>query len=218
MAKQSLKSSAVQQKNQKKKVSPDDALNSLIEGNKRFSQGLRSVDSMVDILQLQALAEKGQNPKAVILTCSDSRVPTETVFDQGVGDLYVLRVAGNVLSDIFLAGIEYSLTYFETPLILVLGHTKCGAVNAAFQQYGNPSAELPSPSLKHLVNAITSCHPGPKSEIELNWENVTAQVEKLSSESVVVKKNLKEGKLKIVGAIYDISTGKVHFSRDESSL
>lgn len=111
----------------------ENALTQLIEGNKRFTSGLRSVNSLATIERLPELAEKGQKPFAIILSCSDSRVPAEIVFDQGAGDLFMVRVAGNTVAPSLLASMEFAATNFGSPLIVVMGHTNCGAVNAAIK-------------------------------------------------------------------------------------
>jgi len=109
---------------------PGSALEVLLEGNKRFTSGTRSIEPMLSHLKMPSLAANGQKPFAVALTCSDSRSPAEMIFDQGVGDLFVVRVAGNVIAPSLLASVEFAVANFGSPLIVVLGHTLCGAVKA----------------------------------------------------------------------------------------
>jgi carbonic anhydrase len=212
MKEQQQKFSQTPAKNPSQKLSPDDALARLKEGNHRFSQGLRSIDTLINRTELKNLAEQGQNPIAIILTCSDSRAPTETLFDCGLGSLYVLRVAGNALSEVFLAGIEYAVTYFNTPLILVLGHTQCGAIAAAFDQLKHPEKALPTPSLEILVHEIARDQKDVQDPDELGLKNIARQVERIPKESQIVSEKIKSGKLKIRGALYNISTGVVEFT------
>jgi len=134
--------------------SPRDALELLEEGNRRFVTGVRSVEPLLSHLKLQELAENGQRPFAVVLTCSDSRSPAELVFDQGLGDLFVVRVAGNVVAPSLLASIEFAVSNFGSPIVLVLGHTQCGAITASIQHKKEPHVPLPSVHLEELVGRI----------------------------------------------------------------
>lgn len=192
-------------------LSPDEAFKRLFDGNVRFSNGLRSVNALIDLVKLRDLATKGQHPFAIILTCSDSRVPTETVFDCGLGDLYVLRVAGNCLSDILLAGIEYAVQFFSTPLCVVLGHTGCGAIQATYDQLADETLSSPSSNIRTLLNSIASGDSLPKTPTDLSWANIHRNVERIQNESQIIQTRVKENRLKIVGAMYDLSAGKVHF-------
>ncbi len=151
---------------------------------------------------------RGQQPHAVILTCADSRVPPEIVFDQGLGDLFTIRVAGNVAPDAEVASIEYAVEHLHTPLVVVMGHQSCGAVGAAIEG-GQPPGHLPA-----LVNAIrpavekARALPGNLSDnaVRLNVEMV---VEQLRSSHPVLEEEVAAGKLRIVGAVYSLETGSV---------
>ena len=192
-------------------LSPDEALNRLIQGNLRFASGLRSVNTLIDIVRLKELAMKGQRPFTIILTCSDSRLPTETVFDCGLGDLYVLRIAGNTLSDIFLAGIEYAVQFFSTPLCVVLGHTGCGAIQATYDQLKDATLSPPSSNIRSLLNSIAAGKKLPKNPNELAWDNIRRNVQRIQNESQLIRDRVKEKRLRVVGGIYELSQGLVIF-------
>ncbi len=186
-------------------------LSLLREGNGRFADG-KSIHPNLDIARRAELAAAGQEPSATILACSDSRDPVEMIFDRGVGDLFVVRVAGNVAGLSELATIEYGVTHLGTPLLIVMGHTKCGAVTAAVK-----GAELHGhlPSLINLIKpaAEKAKVSAPEEElvpraIELNvWQ----QVENIFAKSALVREFAAAGKVQIVGAVYDITTGKVQW-------
>jgi carbonic anhydrase len=191
--------------------SPDEALDQLIQGNLRFASGLRSVNTLIDIVKLKELAVRGQRPFSIILTCSDSRLPTETVFDCGLGDLYVLRVAGNTLSDVYLAGIEYAVQFFSAPLCVVLGHTGCGAIQATYDQLKDATRSPPSSHIRNLLNSIGAGMKLPKDPTELAWDNIRRNVLRIQNESSLIRDRIQEKRLKIVGGIYDLSKGLVTF-------
>lgn len=150
----------------------------------------------------------GQSPEAAILTCADSRVPPEILFDQGLGDLFDVRVAGNVAGDTEIASLEYAAEHVHCPVIVVMGHQKCGAVSAALEG-GNAPGHLPS-----LINAIKPAVdaskglPGDRVEntVRINVENVVKQ---LSTSKPILSEAVTAGHLKIVGAVYSLDTGKV---------
>ena len=135
-------------------MTPTQAIQRLQEGNNRFTSGLKSVDSLLAYSKMAELAEKGQTPFAIVLTCSDSRSPVEMIFDEGLGDLFVVRVAGNVVAPSLLASMEFAVANFHSSVIVVLGHTKCGAVDACLKHVQNPTEELPSPHLEELIGRI----------------------------------------------------------------
>lgn len=188
-------------------VSPNEAIKRLLDGNQRFiNQKRQYPDQSLEHLRLVANA---QYPFAAILGCADSRVPAEIVFDQGLGDLFVVRVAGNVVSDTVIGSLEYSTTVLGSQLIVVLGHKRCGAVAEAIKNEPLPGRigliiEGIKPSVErvklrtgdNMQNAVIA--------------NIQYQTEKLQESSTILAKLLSEGKLKIVGACYDIDTGKVN--------
>lgn len=214
-------------------LNSDEALHLMIEGNARFASGVRAVESFVSSLRLRDLAEKGQKPFCVILTCSDSRAPTETIFDRGLGDMFVLRVAGNVLSPVFLAGIEYASRHFDIPLCIVMGHTQCGAIAATLGRAMSPDNPLPSSHLETLTQTILpfDLHlielPDPseltekrkeKALKDLNWANVRRNVARIGAESPMLAERIEKGDLRIVGCLYYIESGKVTFDLKPQEL
>jgi len=186
-------------------ISPDEALEKLIAGNKRFSAGKSTHKKWEQEARQKKSAS--QEPFAVILGCSDSRTPPELLFDQGLGDLFVVRVAGNVVGDIELASIEYGVAHLHSPLIVVLGHQGCGAVTAALQ---GPSAQSDLHEIYPLIaSAITECkQAGTEGLVDVIYCNVRHSVQTLKSASALVP-FLDKKKLKIVGGYYDFQTGKV---------
>jgi carbonic anhydrase len=193
-------------------TSAEAALARLKEGNRRFRTGA-ALHPNVDAARLVETAGRGQAPFAAILGCSDSRVPCELVFDQGVGDLFVVRVAGNVCAVDEVASIEYGVGHLGAPLIVVLGHEKCGAVTAVVNE-----AELEG-SIPQLVDHIRPAvaeaqrlHPGLKSDALVRFAlraNVVQSIEDLFRRSGMARTLVREGKLTVVGAIYDLETGEV---------
>src|SRR5262249_38669819 len=154
---------------------------------------------------------KGQQPFASIMGCADSRVPPEVVFDQGLGDLFVVRVAGNVADDTAIGSLEYAATVLAVPLILVLGHSHCGAVAAALK--AAPGADL-SPGIKSLVDAIqpaiqpVKSRPGDMLDNAVR-ANVVHVVQQLRSSKPTLAGLVGDGKVRIVGGHYDLATGVV---------
>jgi len=187
-----------------KPVSPGVALNRLIQGNKRFVDQKRLSPHQTRARILETAS--AQYPFAAILGCADSRVPAEIVFDQGIGDLFVVRVAGNVASNEGIGSLEYATANLGTQLIVVLGHTKCGAVHAAVENQPLPGrissfAEEIKPAVELVKNK-----PG---DLELNSviSNVKYQVQKLKETPSILGSLIASGKLEIVGGYYDIGTG-----------
>ena len=150
----------------------------------------------------------GQHPSVIVLSCSDSRVPPEIVFDQGLGDLFVIRVAGNVVEPAGLASIEYAAEHFHSPVIVVLGHERCGAVDAAVKGGEAPGhiGELVK-AIQPAVNAAAS-KPGDKVDNSV-IENVRMMAEKLRTSRPILAELAEKGKIKVVGGRYDLDTGVV---------
>lgn len=186
-------------------LTPDEALKQLLAGNDRFLASKRQNphQSMARVTEVA----KGQAPFAAILCCADSRVPPEIVFDQGLGDLFVVRVAGNIATVEDIASEEYATAILGTPLLLVMGHERCGAVDAALK-----GGELPG-MINSLVTAIkpaidaTEGQPGDRLTNAVK-ANVLNQVRRLQT-SPVIARLIQQGQLKIVGSYYDLDTGKV---------
>ncbi|BDI16225.1 carbonic anhydrase [Nostoc cf. commune SO-36] len=188
-------------------VSSNEAIRRLLDGNQRFIEQKRKYpDQSLERLRLVA---KAQYPFAAILGCADSRVPAEIVFDQGLGDLFVVRVAGNVVSDTVIGSLEYSTAVLGSQLIMVLGHRRCGAVAEAIKNEPLPGR------IGLIIEGIKPSVEKVKFRTGDNMQdaviaNIQYQTEKLQESSTILAKLLREGKLKIVGACYDIDTGKIN--------
>ena len=187
-------------------LSPTAALEKLMAGNQRYLQNAATHPDQT--AARRAMLAASQHPFATILGCSDSRVAPEIIFDQGLGDLFVIRVAGNVLDDDIIGSIEYAVEHLHTPLILVLGHSKCGAVTAAVS--GEPvSGHIKAivKSMKPVIEATRGL-PGDRVEraVEANVEHVVNQLKDCKP---ILAEHLKTGTLKIVGGRYDLGSGKV---------
>jgi len=189
---------------------PDEALAELMAGNRRY------VESTIfnhDFSVARASAPDVHSPIAGILSCSDARVASEIIFDRGPGDLFMVRVAGNYLSEYGLASLEYCVEYSNTPLLMVLGHTQCGAVTAALKVV-KEKTRLPG-SLPFLIGAIeASVHSAEDSHPEdLLYasivENVRRNVSRLQTISPIINEAQAQGRVKVVGGVYDLSDGKV---------
>jgi carbonic anhydrase len=192
---------------------PDAALAALKAGNARF------VDDGVHCRQHSGIRKKlasGQAPDAIVLSCSDSRVPPELVFDQELGELFVVRVAGNILSDEALASIEYALTHLGSRLIVVMGHDSCGAVKAALAT--PKGGDAGSPSLNELIGRIqanlgeaTAADSSDPAAHAAVVRNVSAVAGELITRSEIVRKAVEAGRARIVRAVYAMESGKVGF-------
>jgi carbonic anhydrase len=185
---------------------PDEALARLKEGNARFVAGKLQEADLGSQRRIEL--STGQRPIAVILTCSDSRATPEIVFDKGLGVLFVVRVAGNVGGPAVYASIEYALAELKAPLIVVLGHTNCGAVDAALK-----NQELPSANLQHLVDLIHTGNTPPNHD-KVNLEtgirnNIVYQTQLLTKQSKIIQDFANRGQVKIVPALYDLKSGEV---------
>lgn len=200
-------------------LSASAALNRLKEGNQRFVTGEQNRDALSDQTKRQATVNS-QEPFAIILGCSDSRVPAELVFDQGVGDLFVIRVAGNVVAPSQIGSVEFAAAQFGTPLVVVLGHSQCGAVTTTLDELQQPT-DLRSRNLQSIVSRIRPAVEG-LLETELRHQpekliseavkaNVRASVNQLSNGSEILEKLIQEEKLTVVGAEYSLASGKVAF-------
>ncbi|MEJ6589606.1 MAG: carbonic anhydrase family protein [Crocinitomicaceae bacterium] len=188
-------------------ITPNKAIEMLTEGNQRFlNKNVVNRD-----LHAQVLATSGgQNPYAVVLSCIDSRVPVELTFDQGIGDIFSARVAGNVVNEDVLGSIEYACGVAGSKAILVLGHTKCGAVTAACQgvELGNITALLSK--IKPAINEVKE-RTGAVDVEEVTKSNVRQSIIEIRSKSTMLSDLEKEGSIKIVGAVYHVEDGSVTF-------
>jgi carbonic anhydrase len=195
-------------------MTPDEALQMLVEGNARYVAG-ESTER--DLLSEQKATASGQYPFAVVLSCLDSRSTPETVFDQGVGDLFVGRVAGNVIDTNLLGSFEFATAAAGSKLIVVMGHTACGAVQGACDgvEVGNLTALLDE--IEPAIDAVST--PAGTDRSSANTEfvnrvietNVNMQVNELLRRSDVIRGLVEEGKVKVVGAVHDLATGEVRF-------
>jgi len=188
-------------------ISPDAGIKRLVEGNKRFVDGKR-LNPNQSKLRLQETSV-AQYPFAAILGCSDSRVPGEIVFDQGVGDLFVVRIAGNIAAQEGIGSLEFATAVLGAQTIMVLGHTRCGAVSAAIK--GDPLPGRIGIFVEEIKPAVERVR-NKTGNIEENAviANVQYQVVRLAESSTILAGLIKEGKLKIVGGYYDLATGKVN--------
>ena len=188
-------------------ISPDRAIEMLKEGNQRFlNKNETETDLHVQVNQTSG----GQFPYAAVLSCIDSRVPVELTFDQGIGDIFSARVAGNIINEDILGSIEYACGVAGSKAILVLGHTKCGAVTAACQgvELGNITALLSKvkPAIKEVQERT-----GQLEVEEVTKSNVNQSIQEIREKSALLADLEKEGKIKIVGAVYHVEDGRVTF-------
>lgn len=202
-----------QTKNTQDNLSPKDAHGILVEGNKRFTGNLKAQRNLQDQVNETS---KGQYPFAVILSCIDSRVPAELVFDQGIGDIFSVRVAGNIVNEDVLGSIEYACKVAGSKIVVVMGHSKCGAVTAACKnvELGNITPLLNK--IKPAVNAV-KVNSENVSEMsstaieEVAVLNVELSIDRIRKESPILAEMESKNEIEIVGALYDVSTGKVEF-------
>jgi carbonic anhydrase len=195
------------------------ALERLREGNLRFAAGQRSPSTVTSDVRRRELAT-GQEPFAIILGCSDSRVPAELVFDQGLGDLFVIRVAGNIVAPSQVGSVEFAAARFGTRLVVVLGHSQCGAVLATLEELGRP-AEAQSRNLRSIVDrirpsveALLATHPGHQPDAlvrEAVLANIRVSANHLRHGSDVLEQLIQNDGLVVGGAEYSLETGLVAF-------
>jgi carbonic anhydrase len=197
------------------KLSPKEAIELLKEGNKRFvSREMRERDLLAQVEE----TSKGQFPFACIVGCIDSRVPATTVFDQGIGSLFVATVAGNIINEDILGSLEFGCAAAGSKAIVVLGHTSCGAVKGACDhvELGNLTSLL-SKINASVMETTEPTDPADRNSSNLDFVNEVAKnnvyrsVEDIRIKSNVLRRLEEEGKITIVGAMYDVGTGKVSF-------
>jgi carbonic anhydrase len=200
-------------------ISAWDALERLREGNRRFVSGDRSSEGLTSQARRSEVAI-GQEPFAIVLGCSDSRVPAEIVFDQGVGDLFVIRVAGNIVASSQVGSVEFAADRFGTPLVVVLGHSQCGAVLATLEQLTRPHEDQ-SRNLRSIVDRVRpSVEPLLATELRRDpaalvrqavRANVRASANHLRHGSELLEQLIQKNGLLVVGAEYALETGVVEF-------
>jgi carbonic anhydrase len=196
-----------------------EALERLRAGNRRFATGKRRATLPSGPAEWAALA-KGQQPFAIVLGCSDSRVPAEIVFDQGLGDLFVIRVAGNIVAPSQIGSVEFAAERFGTRLVVVLGHSRCGAILATLEELRQPSASQ-SPNLRSIVDRVRPSVEGllredrsddPEAVVDQAVRaNVRASVDQLRHGSAILERLIERDGLLVVGAEYALENGLVDF-------
>ena len=197
--------------NAQEKITPDSVLAELKAGNEhhvahRYQHPHETMDRQRELVT-------GQHPHAEILSCSDSRVPPEIVFDQGLGDLFIIRVAGNVATDAEIGSLEYGAEHLHIPLLVVMGHESCGAVTAAVE--GNPPEGHIATLVTLIKPAVEATHAMPGDPVSNAVRaNVEMVVKQLRSSTPILSELVAHGKLKIVGAVYSIKTGAVTWLPD----
>jgi carbonic anhydrase len=199
-------------------LSPSAALDRLRAGNRRFVRG----EGTAVGTWRPGLAD-GQWPFAVILGCSDSRAPAEYVFDQGLGDLFVIRVAGNIVAPSLVGSVEFAASQFGTRLVVAMGHTHCGAVKATVESLANPGSPVSrnvrsivdfiAPHLAPLRAELQGAAPGALMEAAVRT-NAVASARELENASGLLRSLVAQGRVKIVAAVFDLATGVVTFDGD----
>jgi carbonic anhydrase len=195
-------------------ISADEALRLLKAGNARYVDG-KLQHPHQDQARRALTAAQGQHPLATVLTCSDSRAPAEIIFDQGIGDIFVIRVAGNVAATDEIGSIEYAVDHLATPLVVVLGHTQCGAVTAVVDDTKLPPnlANLVEP-IKPAVDKAREANPEAAKDVLLKAaikDNVWQAVGDMLRQSPLIREKVRDGQAQVVGALYDIDSGQVQW-------
>ncbi len=189
-------------------VTAEQAKQMLIEGNRRYTGG--AANHPHQSAERRAEVAGGQHPFAVLLSCADSRVPPEVFFDQGIGDLFVIRNAGNIVDDVVLGSMEYAVEHLGTPLIVVLGHTRCGAVTATVQ-----GGEAPGHigSIVETIQPAVEASKGAQGDAVLNvtLANVKLTVETIRNSQPILAHAVEHNGLAVVGALYHLESGEVEF-------
>ena len=195
------------------KITPLEALDFLIEGNRRFKN---NISTNKDLLQVANITKDQQHPFAAILSCSDSRTATELIFDQNLGDIFSVRLAGNIASNKAIGSLEYACRYLGSHLVVVLGHTKCGAVKAACDHFkGGHIGEITSliaPAVEREHNHKDNRNSGNAAFVDHVCElNVGLQMQRILQRSEILQDLLREQRIGLVGAVYDLETAVVTF-------
>ena len=200
-------------------VDPAVALRRLQDGNARFVANLQRSEAMTSAVRRAEVADN-HRPFAVILGCSDARVPAEIVFDQGLGDLFVIRVAGNVVAPSQVGSVEFAVERFGVQLVVVLGHSRCGAIEATLEALSRPG-QAQSPGLRSIVDRVRPSIEGllhtelgrdrPRLVQEAVEANIRASVNQLRHGSEILERLVLAGRLQIAGAEYALDSGQVRF-------
>ena len=199
-----------QTKETQESLTPQDAHRILVEGNKRFVQNIKTQRNLIEQV---SQTRQGQYPFAVVLSCIDSRVPVELVFDQGIGDLFSVRVAGNIINEDVLGSMEYACKVAGSKIVVVMGHTKCGAVTAACNgvTLGNitPLLHKIKPAVDEVKTDTTTMDDDAIEKVSI--ANVRHSMDRIRKESPILASMEQNGEIKIVGASYSVASGKVKF-------
>lgn len=187
----------------------DEALRRLISGNEAYLNASSNSGNISSAVRADT-AENGQHPYAVIITCSDSRVPAEHIFSAGIGELFVIRTAGNVIGTFELGSVEYGAEHLHAPLVVVLGHTHCGAVDAALNGGAHGS-------IKAITDEIAACIPEGADARAAEIANVENSIARIRGSEIMTELE-ESGKVVVCGAIYDIANGEVRFLDTSNSL
>jgi carbonic anhydrase len=200
-------------------MSAHEALERLKNGNREFVSRMKGGDVALSEEKRMQLPQV-QDPFAIVLGCSDARVPAEIVFNQGLGDLFMIRVAGNIVAPSQVGSVEFAAARYNAPLVVVLGHTQCGGILATIEALQNPE-EQPSRDLLSIVNRVRpSVEPLFKTELRNDMDalvrhavraNVAVSVNHLRHGSAMLEQMVKEGRLAVVGGEYSLETGEVEF-------
>ena len=198
-----------------------EAFRRLRDGNRRFVDNLRHPENLHLSDSQRAALAKSQEPHAIVLGCSDSRAPAELIFDQGLGDLFVIRVAGNIVAPSQIGSVEFAAAQFHTPLVVVLGHSQCGAVRASLEHLRSGSHN-PSPNIRFIVSRVGQAIERTVAEAPAGEDpealmrravraNVANSTHKLRHRSAVLQRQARLAGLVVVGAEYSIESGAVEF-------
>jgi carbonic anhydrase len=195
-------------------ISADEAMRVLKAGNTRYVEG-KLQHPHQDRARRALTAGQGEHPLAAILTCSDSRVPAEIIFDQGIGDIFVIRVAGNAAATDEIGSMEYAVDHLATPLVVVLGHSQCGAVTAVVDDTKLPPniASLVAP-IKPAVDKARAANPQAAKEMLLKaaiTDNVWQAIDDMLRQSPIIREKVKNNQVQVAGAFYDLDSGQVQW-------
>ena len=192
-------------------LTPAQAYDLLVEGNKRFIDNLNNDH---DHLEMINETREGQHPFAVILSCMDSRTSSELIFDQGLGDIFSIRVAGNIVNNDILASIEYAVKYVGSKVLVVLGHTECGAITSAKKGVEDGHITALLNRIQPAISKAMLSEEKHQHNDKVAYANVENSLEEILTGSEIVKAMFKNGEIGIVGAVYNIENGKVDFFKN----
>lgn len=198
------------------KMTPQEALDLLIEGNQRFTS---NISANKDLLHVANLTKDRQHPFAAILSCSDSRTSTELIFDQNLGDIFSVRLAGNIASDIAIGSLEYSCKHLDSKLVVVLGHSGCGGVKAACDHFTGGNIGEITKLIDPAVHKETTCSTERNSSnadfvAKVCLHNVEVQMQRIYDQSEILREMLAKKQIGLVGGVYDLATARVNFHED----